>query len=355
MRYTYMPFVLILQGFILFFSAHANGQTSLTTLITDLEKEHAQAISGFSNSLAQQLSSGNPKYQKYGGEIGNNYFQYYTKEIIVPALTKYFISLRNSPIDKSNYEKEFMALVDTLGKYRQKIAVNTKSTNAMFFGEKTNTRIETVTPDMQDPSWQSWYKHLQEYFGLDTFDFAKGPTLNDVLNSIANFIRAKGNQNLMASTEKTSMTVRNTTNVQIGSYSIESTLGQPMADINMFSKDSFQFSFLHAVALYGNLAELFFAPLDPKLRPDQLLQAIGRFLFYWSQAAIYRDGQAAAGEWIVQALARSASYNLIFSASWLGKENGSMAPNMHASVLEESTFMEQFITNASLQKEEPKK
>lgn len=348
MKINYLYCAFILLSLSLF--AHSEP---LNDFITNLEKKHSEAIKGFSTSITEQIQSLNPKYEKYGGELGNKYFQYYGKQIMTPALSEYFNSLKKDWGDKQNDEnKLFVDMVNTLGHFRQKVAISTRSKDANLFGQKTNTLEETIADGNKDPTYQSWFEHLQLHFDIGANNFSRVSNLNDIFDNIADSIYKRGNKNIITSNEKTFLAVDNPTNVQIGSYHIEPDInGEVTPNIKIYNKNNIKFTFLHAVALYNNLSKLFFATLDPKLSQDQLLEAIGRFFFYWSQAAIYTKGQASVGEWIIQGIAQSWSYNLVFSPSWLGKENGSMAPNMHAtSYLDEKEFMDQFLANASLQK-----
>lgn len=335
---------------ILLLSAPLCSQT-LDTITMELENNYRGDISAFSNSIASQPVSSNPKYANYGGELGNKYFQFYTRKIIIPSLSKYFISLRtlNEQNDKT---KLFNELIDTLGKFRQKVAIATRSKDSISFGKRTNVLNDVISSDTHDPSWISWYKHLQRYFGLDTLNLSVNFKLSDVLANIEQFIRDKKNPALITKHETTSLNINNTNDLSTGAYNIEPNVkGEVTADINIFSKNNLQFTFFHAVALYDNLSKLFFEALDPNLGQDMLLEKIGRFFYYWTQAAIFAEGQASIGEWIMHALAESAGYKLAFSDLWKGRENGSMAPNMYASsYLEERGFLDQFMVNATLTK-----
>lgn len=344
-------YIVFLQSSLLFsISTVAQSLPSLNTLIMELEKNHTEEISVFSNSIATQTFSTNPKYQNYGGELGNKYFQYYTKEVIAPALNDYFIALKKSPKEISDEKNLFVDFIDVLGKFRQKIAIVTRSKDPASFGKRTNTLNEVISNDAQDPSWISWFKHLQQYFGIDTLNFSSSFRLPDILDNIDQFIRSNKSRQLTTKNERTFLDVSNANNIYTGAYNIEPNINSEItAAVKIYNKNNLQFTFFHAIALYNNLSRLFFDALDPNLRQDQLLERIGRFFYYWSQAAIFAQGQAAIGEWIIHSIAQSAGYKLIFSEAWRGKENGSMAPNMYASsYLDESEFMEQFLANAGL-------
>lgn len=103
---------------------------------------------------------------RYGGNLGNDYFSSYKKDIIMPALIIHFKQLKSIPKGKLNKESSFATyskLITDLGKHRKEIAETTKTDRSGMFGAEFLGLTEVLSPEV----FTAWYEHIKDHLSLN--------------------------------------------------------------------------------------------------------------------------------------------------------------------------------------------
>lgn len=343
--------------------------SSFDAYIEGNENIYSADLAGLQYAIDNPNPTGEQGYLLYGNKSGNDYFQFYIQHIVRPSLVRYMNALQKAP-EENKSEETVSKLIKSLGHIRNKIAVRTKTHRGELFGmePKSGGRLcdqiwEWNSSRPLDQSWLVWRSYLEEKLGVNAIDFSKDPTMDSIIRDILPKIITDDHPDLSArmghphrlsnlspyrSPALYIETSWEDNRPYVGHYSVGG-----FGDKSISEKSEIPISFWHAPSSHDSdsvIAMLFLDMLKEGLSKESLQRAIGEFLFYWSHATIYYRGQAGVGEWIIQSMAECHGYNLIFSESWRGKSNGTMAPDMQAlRRLDPQEFLTAFMEHTTLE------
>lgn len=298
----------------------------------------------------------------YGGNLGNDYFNVYRDEIIMPGLITHFKDLQSLPEKKLNSAESlaiYSKLLTNLGQQRNTIAMNTLTPLAGLFGAELYGLQENVAPT----GFSAWHEHLMDHLSLNELsksdEFIKLEEGEKVKKLIEVLEKSPFLKDSVITTDSYwgfSFIYIKSKDITLAPYKIVVEGNKPLLFIveHTNSEDS--------VALIANH---FFKALSPKTTTeDDLKNSMALFYMHFNHTSVYLRGQAAISTWIMQALAESQGYKLSYDVQWGGGEKRPdqkkvVSPDMHAlSYHDENAFVEAFKKHAILtpieKKQDPK-
>ena len=349
-------------------------------VITSYTEKYEESLS----AMMAKLQTITPSQEPYAGQPGDEYFQFYRNNIIIPALAEFLREdfLKNKEaIERisdgllyDNADLEYDRILKILAEYRAKIDRNTKSPDADRFGEKAEVLSELII--FNDNVLNPWSEFLSKKYSILDLDFSKSISCEDALKALKNNIELKTENPLFIQIEKPvnvfpSYTVEEDIHLRLSHPDDDP--NKPKFDpngirrgtINIGCKkdvlngpEDFFIQFIHSFKLpmrspiYKAASKELVKVLQPNLTDDEIKKYIARFFFFFNHMSNFSRGQASISEFWIHAIARSHGYELVFtSPDWQGLKNGSMAPDMHAlSYLYEDEFVDEFMKNTKLNK-----
>ena len=288
----------------------------------------------------------------YGGNLGNDYFNAYRDDIIMPGLMSHFKHLQSLPEGKLNTAESldvYSKLITNLGQQRNIIATTTKTPQAQMFGCEGFGASEVITPK----SFQAWHEHLMDHLSLNEVtksdEFLKledGEKVKKIIEVLEKSPFLKDSAITTDSYGSLSFIHITPKDITIAPYKII---------IEGANALRFQVNHTESQDSAPVTANHFFNALSSQVATeDDLKDSMARFYMHFNHTSVFFRGQAAVSSWMMQALAESHGFKLTFDEKWGGGEKRPdqekmVSPDMHAlSYHDENEFVEAFKIHAKL-------
>jgi hypothetical protein len=336
MIFKYLRIILV---FIFASSLLGNG---FITRVEEQKVKFADEFSQLQQMIASRKST-ESESMTYGGSAGNDLFEFYRDKLIIPALSSYLKTYKKDENDEAAI-KNFESLIDGLGNYRQEIAYLTPTINKEKFGQRAaeNNYIEDPVNNQSFPAWrnliENWIRSiLNNQIPHQCHDLLKAIEQADTPGYEKTYLEF--NNNLFISPVKSRQNTYGTWQLSCSLRKSDSAL----EDLNI--------SFQHLASgedSIRNLTPYFLRTLSAdNSDPEVLQENLARLLLKMSHQSIFLRGQAAVTEWLLEGIASSHGYKLVFSQEWKSPQFPN--PDQHAlSYFDEDKFIQKFKDNTLL-------